>query len=144
MKAQFPTAEDYALERAKFCALEVVDIQAVQQSVADLYKNQVLLNVNDNCVRLSVFEGEYRWHYHPTTDELFLVAAGELHIEFDSGAEATLREWQSMVVPAGTVHRTRAVGRVVNITCEKQAAEMVFVEPPAGNLSKSASRRGAI
>nr|WP_255682224.1 cupin domain-containing protein [Luteimonas sp. BDR2-5] len=80
-------------------------------------------------MRLSVFEGEYRWHFHPDTDELFLVMAGELHIEFEGGTEATLREWQCMVVPAGTVHRTRAVGRTVNVTFEKQGAETVFVDP---------------
>lgn len=135
MKTDLPTAQDYASERANFSSLEVVDVQAVQRGVVDLYKNQVLLDVNDNCIRLSVFEGEYRWHCHPATDELFLVVAGELHIDFDGGAEATLREWQGIVVPAGTVHRTRAVGRVVNITFEKQAAETVFVESPAGNLS---------
>jgi hypothetical protein len=30
---------------------------------------------------------------------------------------------------AGTVHRTRAIGRTVNVTYEKQGAQTVFVEP---------------
>lgn len=39
-----------------------------------------------------------------------------------------LTEWQYVVVPAGTVHRTRAIGRTVNVTYEKQGAQTVFVE----------------
>jgi mannose-6-phosphate isomerase-like protein (cupin superfamily) len=54
---------------------------------------------------------------------------GELQIDFESGARATLTEWQSMVIPAGTVHRTLAIGRTVNLTFEKQGAQTVFVEP---------------
>jgi mannose-6-phosphate isomerase-like protein (cupin superfamily) len=60
------------------------------------------------------------------------VVEGELHIEFEAAAERVLRPWQAITVPAGTVHRTRAVGRTVNLTFEQQGAETVFVEPPAG------------
>ena len=128
MKPELPSAEDYASERARFGAREVVDLQAVQREVSEAYRNQVLLDINGACLRLSVFEGQYRWHQHPATDELFLVVAGELHIEFEDGAEFVLHPWQAMVVPAGTVHRTRAVGRTVNATFETQSAETVFVD----------------
>ena len=75
-----------------------------------------------------MFEGEYHWHYHQDSDELFLVVAGELQIDFESGAQVALTEWQCVVVPAGTVHRTRAIGRTVNLTYERQKAQTVFVE----------------
>ena len=110
--------------------MTVVDLRAEQAAVTVAYRNQVLLNINQDCLRLAVFEGEYRWHHHPDSDELFLVVAGELQIEFAGGTQATLTEWQSIVVPAGTVHRTRAIGRTVNATFEKQGAQAVFVEPP--------------
>lgn len=130
MTQELPSAAQYAAERARFPALAVVDLQALQQEVSDAYRNQVVLDANGECLRLSVFEGEYRWHVHPGTDELFLVVAGELHIEFENAPEAVLREWQCLVVPAGTVHRTRAVGRTVNLTFEQQGAGTEFVEPP--------------
>ena len=95
--------------------------------ITDSYKNQVLFDINDDCMRLAVFEGEYRWHHHPDSDELFLVVAGELQIEFENSPQVTLTEWQSIVIPAGTVHRTRAIGRTVNLTYEKQGAQTVFV-----------------
>jgi len=130
VNTEFPSAAEYASERARFGALEVVDLRAVQREVTEPYKNQVMFDVNGDCMRLSVFEGQYRWHFHPNTDELFMVVAGELRIEFEHAPEVVLREWQSVVIPAGTVHRTRAVGRTANVTFEKQGAETVFVEPP--------------
>lgn|SRR5690606_3297496 len=123
MDKAFPTAQAYAAERARFPARQVVDLQALQREATEAYRNEVVLDCNDACLRMAVFEGQYRWHHHPATDELFLVVAGQLHIEFDDGAELVLHPSQCAVVPAGTVHRTRAVGRTVNLTFERQAAE---------------------
>jgi len=128
MNPEYPSAQEYAAEEAQFPALTVVDIRAQQGAVSEAYRNQVLFNVNDDCMRLAVFEGEYRWHSHPDSDELFLVVAGELEIDFEGGSQATLTPWQCLVVPAGTVHRTRAIGRTVNVTFEKQGARTVFLE----------------
>jgi mannose-6-phosphate isomerase-like protein (cupin superfamily) len=144
MKADFPTAEEYSAERARYPALSVVDIRAVQAGISDAYRNQVLLDVNTQCLRLAVFEGQYRWHYHPDSDELFLVVAGELRIELEGGDQVTLTEWQSMVVPARTIHRTRAVGRTVNLTCEKQGAQTVFVEGPESRSFKAGPQDGSV
>ncbi|GAB3105250.1 cupin domain-containing protein [Lysobacter terrae] len=127
MNVEFPTAEEYSAEKARFPALTVVDVQQEQAAVTQTYRNQVLLDVNGDCVRLSVFEGEYRWHHHPDSDELFLVAAGELEIDFEDGTQARLTPWQCLLVPAGAVHRTRAIGRTVTVTFEKQAASAVFL-----------------
>jgi mannose-6-phosphate isomerase-like protein (cupin superfamily) len=110
--------------------MTVVDLRAEHAGITDAYKNQVLFNINEECVRLAVFEGEYRWHHHPDSDECFLVVAGELQIEFEHAPRVTLTEWQSVVIPAGTVHRTRAVGRTVNLTYERQGARTLFVEAP--------------
>jgi len=129
MKPDLPSAQEYSAQTARYSSMTVVDIRSEQASVTDDYKNQVLLDINADCMRLSVFEGQYRWHRHPDSDELFLVAAGELEIEFEDGASVRLTEWQGIVVPAGVVHRTRAVGRTVNVTFERQNAETVFVDP---------------
>ena len=130
MKSKFPTSQEYSSQKAHYTAMTVVDIRSEEAGITDSYKNQVLFNINKECMRLSVFEGEYRWHHHPDSDELFLVVAGELQIDFEGDSQVTLTEWQSIVVPAGSVHRTRAIGRTVNVTYEKQGAQTVFVEPP--------------
>ncbi|MFC5570156.1 cupin domain-containing protein [Lysobacter yangpyeongensis] len=128
MTSEFPNAEQYAAETARFPGRAIVDIRAEAAAVTEAYRNQVLFDVNGDCLRMSVFEGEYRWHQHPDSDELFLVVAGELEIDFDDGGRARLQPWQALVVPAGTVHRTRAIGRTVNATFERQGARTLFVE----------------
>jgi len=128
MSSRFPSADDYSAEKARHPPLTVVDIRAEQAAVTEAYRNQVLLDVNSDCLRLAVFEGEYRWHHHPESDELFLVVAGTLQIDLADGRRLELGEWQSVVIPAGTVHRTRAVGRTVNLTYEQRAARTEFVE----------------
>lgn len=135
MNPDYPSAEAYSAQSAVYPALTVVDARSEASLVTDSYKNQVLFDINDGCMRLSVFEGEYRWHHHPASDELFLVVSGRLEIEFGDGRQVALTEWQSIVVPAGVVHRTRAVGRTVNITFEAQNAATVFVDAPAATAS---------
>lgn len=130
-KAHLPSAGEYAAEHARFRPLEIVDVQTLQREVHEPYRNQVLLDVNGECLRLAVFEGQYLWHFHPDSDELFLVVEGELRIEFDDGPEAVLKPWQCLIVPAGKVRRTRAIGRTVNVTFERQGAQPVFVDSPA-------------
>ena len=131
MKSQFPSAQEYSAQTARYPALTVVDIRAEQAAVTESYRNQVLVDVNNDCMRLSVFEGEYRWHHHPDSDELFVVMAGILQIDLVDGNRIELTEWQSVVIPAGTVHRTRAIGRTVTVTYEKAGAQTVFVEAAA-------------
>jgi mannose-6-phosphate isomerase-like protein (cupin superfamily) len=122
-----PSAKDYAAEPVRFPPLVVVDIAAEGAAVAEDYRNQVLSQVNASCLRLAVLSGEYPWHRHPRSDELFLVVEGALEIDLDDGRTLRLRPWQCAVVPAGTVHRTRGIGRSVNLTFEAVAAETEFV-----------------
>ena len=119
----------YTNEPVRFGPLHVVDLAAEAAAVTEPYRNQVMSQVNGSCLRLAVFEGAYRWHHHPTSDELFVVIEGELAIDLDDGTELRLGPWQAVTIPAGTVHRTRALGRTVNLCVEEVAAETVFVEP---------------
>ena len=132
MKSRFPSADEYSAQQARCADLTVVDIRSLQRAVTEPYRNDVLLDVNGDCLRLAVFEGEYRWHHHPDSDELFLVVAGKLQIDLAGRDTLELGEWQSVVVPAGTVHRTRAIGRTVNLTVERQGTRTVFVDSPDG------------
>jgi len=131
MKPDFPSADEYSSQQARHGNLTVIDIQASQMAVTESYRNDVLSNINNDCLRLAVFEGEYRWHCHPDSDELFLVVDGTLQIDLAGQSTLELTRWQYVVVPAGTVHRTRAIGRTVNLTYERQGARTVFVDGPA-------------
>lgn len=128
MKAHFPSADGYSAEKARYRVLAVIDVRAHQAGIHESYRNEVLSNVNDNCMRLAVFDGEYRWHQHSDSDELFLVVEGKLLVDLAGRDSLELGPWQCAVVPAGTVHRTRTVGRTVNLTFEKRQAKTAFLD----------------
>lgn len=134
------SAEQYANEPVCYPALTVIDLAAQGADVSDSYRNIVINRVNDSCLRLAVFEGEYKWHKHPTSDELFIVVDGCLEIDLENGTQLRLNKWQSVTIPAGTVHRTRAIGRTVNLCFELLASETVFINPaPSSNKSSPAT-----
>ena len=120
--------ESYASEPIRFAPLQVVDLAAEAAAVSEPYRNQVMCRVNGSCLRLAVFNDVFRWHHHPTSDELFLVVEGTLVIDLDGGTELRLGPWQAVTIPAGTIHRTRAIGRTVNLCFEELAADTVFVD----------------
>ena len=124
------TAESYAAEPVRYPALHVVDLAAEGAAVTERYRNIVINRVNDSCMRLAVFDEAYRWHYHPTSGELFVVVSGCLAIDLNDGRELRLQPWQCATIPARTIHRTRALGRTVNLCFEKLGAETVFVNAP--------------
>jgi mannose-6-phosphate isomerase-like protein (cupin superfamily) len=121
-------SEEYKNEPVRFQALEIVDLAAEGKAVTDSYRNMVVSQVNDSCLRLAVFNEQYQWHYHPSSDELFVVVEGCLVIDLEDGRELKLTAWQSVTIPAGMRHRTRAEGRTVNLCFEKLGAETAFVE----------------
>jgi mannose-6-phosphate isomerase-like protein (cupin superfamily) len=141
MKPEFPSAQEYSAEPARHAPLTIIDVQTEQAAVTEAYRNQVLSHVNADCLRLAVFEGEYRWHQHPDSDELFLVVSGRLQIDLADGRCLELAPWQTVVIPAGTIHRTRAIGRTVNLTCEKIGAQTVFLDAGMSDESISSSEK---
>ena len=124
------TLDSYANEPIRFPPLQVVDLTSEAAGVSEPYRNLVVSRVNQSCLRLAVFNDVFRWHHHPTSDELFLVVEGTLIIDLEDGTELRLGPWQAVTIPASTIHRTRAIGRTVNLCFEELAAETVFVDSP--------------
>jgi mannose-6-phosphate isomerase-like protein (cupin superfamily) len=133
-KNSFPSAAEYQNEPARYPALTLIDLKNEAAAIEQAYRNIVLSQVNTSCLRLSVIEGDYPWHYHPHSDELFLVVEGNLVIELADGRELRLEAWQTVTIPANTVHRTGAKTRTVNLCFEQKAAETVFVDPPPRSI----------
>ena len=105
---------------------EVITLKA--ESAAHLrYDNHPIAAINDHVVRIATMTEPYHWHFHPNSDETFLVMEGRLLIEFESGSRE-LDPGQMLTVPRGVRHRTRPVGeRSVNLTFELAGAETVAV-----------------
>lgn len=89
------------------------------------YDNHPVAHVNDHVVRISVMTQPYHWHFHPRSDETFLVIEGRLKIEFENGS-LELGPGQMATVPRGLRHRTSPIGsRSVNLTFESDRNETI-------------------
>lgn len=68
-----------------------------------LWSPKIVADMNDYHVKLVKVKGEFLWHTHEETDELFLVLKGRLTIKQRDG-NVTLEEGELYVVPRGVEH----------------------------------------
>ena len=71
----------------------------------DLWSPKIVAQMNDINVKIVKVEGEFVWHTHADTDELFLVHRGELTIELRGQDPVVLGPGDIFVVPRGVEHR---------------------------------------
>lgn len=81
-----------------------VNIPEKLATFSDHWAPRIVARYNDNEIRLVKVEGEFIWHSHPDTDEVFLVLEGTLDIEMRDCTES-LGPGDLFVVPRGTEHR---------------------------------------
>ncbi|WP_040791892.1 cupin domain-containing protein [Nocardia paucivorans] len=85
------------------------NIDRVLASFDDLWNPRILTRVNDWDIRLVKVRGEYVWHAHGDTDELFLVLDGalDIHLRETGRPERCVRLGRNdvFVVPRGAEHR---------------------------------------
>lgn len=79
---------------------------------------RVVAEMNDYQFKLVKVEGEFVWHDHPDTDEVFIVLEGILNIEFRDGI-VILNSGEMFVIPKGVEHKP-----VANSECK-----IMIVEP---------------
>jgi mannose-6-phosphate isomerase-like protein (cupin superfamily) len=79
--------------------------------------------MNDYHFKIVKLEGEFIWHDHPETDEVFILLKGQLEIQMRDG-NVDLNEGEMFVVTKGVEHRPVA----------KQECHLLLVEP-AGTLN---------
>ena len=65
---------------------------------------KIIAQLNDYHLKLAKVQGEFVWHDHPETDEVFIVVKGQLEILFRDG-DVLLNEGEMFVVPKGVEHK---------------------------------------
>ena len=83
---------------------EVVDLHEKLSQFSDHWSPKVVARMNDYEVKVVKLQGEFTWHSHDDTDELFLVLDGELEMELRDRT-VTLGPGELIVVPRGMEHR---------------------------------------
>lgn len=70
----------------------------------DHWSPKVVAEMNDYQFKLVKLIGDFVWHSHNDTDEVFVVVTGTMTIAFRNG-EVKLREGEMYVVPKGVEHK---------------------------------------
>lgn len=76
---------------------------------SERWSPKIVAEFNGHDVMLVKAEGEFIWHSHPDTDDLFLVLAGRLTIQLRAG-DVELGPGELFVVPRDVEHRPVAHG----------------------------------
>jgi mannose-6-phosphate isomerase-like protein (cupin superfamily) len=95
-----------------------VNLQEKLALISEQWQPKIVAQFNDHDVRIVKVEGEFVWHKHDETDDLFLVLDGHLTIQLrDRNVE--LDPGELYVVPRGVEHCPRA----------EQEASVLLIEP---------------
>ena len=84
-----------------------VSIPAALAQIHEQWQPHRLVSVNDHDVKIAKISGEFIWHSHPDSDELFVVISGELTIRLrdrERDRDVVLRPLETFVVPRGVEH----------------------------------------
>ena len=84
--------------------VQKINLEDKFERFADHWAPRIVARYNNNEVRLVKVEGEFIWHSHDDTDELFLILDGVLEMEFRDRTEQ-LGPGEMIVVPCGIEHR---------------------------------------
>ena len=74
------------------------------QHFSDHWAPRVVAEMNDYQFKLVKIQGDFVWHEHRDTDEVFIVIEGSMGIEFEDGT-VSLCQGEMIVVPKGVRHR---------------------------------------
>lgn len=85
----------------------VVNLAEKLARITDQWSPKIVAQMNDTHFKLVKLQGDFVWHSHPETDEVFIVLEGELRIDFRDGA-ATLGKGEMIVVPRTVEHKPHA------------------------------------
>ena len=114
-------------------APSVVKLKDKLASFSDHWNPRIVGRYNGNEVRVSKLLGDFVWHSHAGTDELFLVLKGELKIEFRDGVQR-IGAGEFLVVPKGVEHRPVAETECEILILDREG------EPNTGDVSSELTR----
>ena len=99
-------------------ALRPINLAEKLAGFAERWQPRTVAEFNGHDIMVVKAQGEFVWHKHDETDDLFLVLRGELTIELRDGS-VTLRAGDLFVVPKGVEHRPVA----------KEEVHVLLIEP---------------
>jgi mannose-6-phosphate isomerase-like protein (cupin superfamily) len=103
--------------------IEVVNLTDKFSLITEQWDPKIIAQLNDYHFKIAKIQGEFVWHSHPETDEVFFVVDGSLTIQLRDG-DLHLAQGELCVIPAGVEHKPSA----------ERECQILMVEP-AGTLN---------
>lgn len=95
-----------------------VNLKQKLAQFSEQWSPKIIAEMNEIQFKLVKIQGEFIWHDHKETDEVFMVVQGTMAIEFRDG-RVELSSGDMFVVPKGVEHRPTA----------QQECHILLVEP---------------
>ncbi|OMP97266.1 cupin domain-containing protein [Raoultella terrigena] len=95
-----------------------INIEHKLSLITEQWQPKVIAEMNDYQFKVVKILGDFVWHAHPETDEVFIVIDGVLTIYFRDG-EVAVNAGEMYVVPRGIEHKTYA----------QAEAKIMLIEP---------------
>jgi len=87
--------------------MEKINLKEKLSKFSDHWAPKIIAEMNDYQFKLVKIQGEFVWHDHTDTDEVFIVIEGKMEIEFENET-VELNEGEMYVVPKGIQHKPRS------------------------------------
>ena len=106
----------------------VINIASKLATFSDHWNPRIIANYNGNEVRVAKLVGEFTWHSHADTDEMFMVISGELGIAFRDG-DRRFGPGEIVVVPKGVEHKPFAEKECHILIMDKEGEPNTGINP---------------
>lgn len=88
---------------------EAINLSEKLARFDDQWSPKIIAQMNDYHFKLAKIQGEFVWHSHPETDEVFIVIDGSMKIQLRDET-VRLQAGEMYVVPRGVQHKPVARG----------------------------------
>jgi mannose-6-phosphate isomerase-like protein (cupin superfamily) len=97
---------------------QAINLRSKLGLFSECWSPKIIAQLNDYQIKLVKLQGDFLWHSHPETDEVFLVLEGTMEIAFRDG-KVELNEGELYVVPKGEEHKP----------CAAEECSICLIEP---------------
>ena len=100
-----------------------VNIADKLKKIAEYWTPKIVAQMNNYHFKLVKCQGDFDWHSHADTDEVFIIIEGEISIDFRDG-KVLLKSGEMLVIPKGIEHKPYA----------ENECKLMLIEP-AGTIN---------
>jgi mannose-6-phosphate isomerase-like protein (cupin superfamily) len=89
----------------------IINIEKELNMFTEYFQPRIIGELNNQEVKLVKMKGPFTWHFHETADEMFMVLAGTMQMEFREKI-VDIHPNEIIIIPQGMEHRPNSLGEV--------------------------------